>query len=196
MNLSHGNTWTPGFSWWWTCRVTIPTCSQVGQHTVMYILSVSTRPPHNTNSCYSNCCPLNDPCRQRSSPPQLSSLFHVSLRSWQLSFSWRLKNLWHCLNLCGPRALSPFITLSAMCWPAHLTVITHSTTCLFLLRLCSLIMLFPITCSLYPLLHTAFVGSAANWWQWIPSLLPNGANWGWIREVMMSRIDENIIIEK
>ena len=98
--------------------------------------SVSTHPAH-TNSCHSSWCPLSNLCRQRSSPPQPSSLFHGSLCSWRLSFSRRLKRLWHCLHLCEPCALSPFIALTAMCWPAHLTVVAHSATCLFLLWLCS-----------------------------------------------------------
>ena len=112
MNLSHGNTLTPA-----VC------------HPLWH--SVSTRLPH-TNTCRSDCCPLSDPRRQRSSPAQPSSHSRGDLRSWRPSLSWRLTHFWHCLDPCGHRTLAVRRSLSdGLTLGAHLTVVAHSATCLF-----------------------------------------------------------------
>ena len=94
-------------------------------------LGVHSPSAHYT-TCRSDCCPLSDPRRQRSSPAQPSSHSRGDLRSWRPSLSWRLTHFWHCRDPCGHRTLAVRRSLSdGLTLGAHLTVVAHSSTCLF-----------------------------------------------------------------
>ena len=179
MNLSHGNTLTPA-----VC------------HPLWH--SVSTRLPH-TNTCRSDCCPLSDPRRQRSSPAQPSSHSRGDLRSWRPSLSWRLTHFWHCLDRCGHRTLAVRRSLSdGLTLRAHLTVVAHSATCLFSLSsvpsLAPIVLLrstssnrvlSPLSAALLLLWALPPTGG-----QWIPPLTPNVTDRGRTHEVKMGSTDE------
>ena len=102
IHTEHGNTWTYGFS------NTLPSVTTCGDaHTLCVLL--------HTNTCRSNCCPLRDPCRQRSWQAAIlvrSTVIALSRRPSLLATITLLEThtlvFWHCLHPCGPSALSPF----------------------------------------------------------------------------------------
>ena len=102
IHTEHGNTWTYGFSH------TLPSVTMRRDTHTLCVLS-------HTDTCCSDCCPLSDPHRQRSSQTAIlvRSAIIALLRRPSLLVTIALLEtntlaFWHCLHLCGPCALSPF----------------------------------------------------------------------------------------